>query len=219
MDSPIRRTIIFDLDGTLVDVVPIFIKIFNQLAADFNYAPIKPEEVSKIRTLNLRKFLFTKLGLRFWRYRDFLRRGQAAYFEYIPEINFFTGMPELFSELKLLGYTIGIISSNTEPAIVTLLRKHSLIADFITSTTLSGKAKTIKETLQTEGISPDAVAYVGDELRDINACRTAGVPIIAVTWGLNDKESLKGTGATLADTPAELRSEILRMLPPTDPSH
>ncbi len=208
-----KKAIIFDLDGTLVDVLPLFIQIFNRLAADFNYAPIGPEEVPAIRKINLKKFLFSKLGLRFWRYGEFLRKSQADYLEHVAEIEFFPGMPALFRTLKDLGYAVGVISSNTEPAITALLAKHALVADFIASTTLLGKARTIKKTLAQVGLNHEFTLYVGDELRDIVACQKAGIPIIAVGWGLNDRTALAATGVPVVDTPAELEAKLLEHLP------
>jgi phosphoglycolate phosphatase-like HAD superfamily hydrolase len=57
--------------------------------------------------------------------------------------------------------------------------------DFVmTTSALLGKAKILKE------IKTDDMIYVGDEVRDIEACKKAGVPVIAVTWGFNDMEAL-----------------------------
>ena len=48
--------------------------------------------------------------------------------------------------------------------------------------------------------------YVGDEVRDIVACRRIGMPIISVTWGFNSADFLASAGPNhLAQSPEELR--------------
>lgn len=202
------KTIIFDLDGTLVDVVPLFVEIFNTLADDFSYSKITPEEIASIKEKNLGWFLFTKLGLRLWRYREFSEKGQALYLEHLETIEWFPGMPELFFRLKESGYTVGVLSSNSIEAIRKLLAQKNLQADFVATASLSNKATALKNTLLSQKIDPESTLYVGDELRDIRACQKAGIPIIAVTWGLNSKESLIQTGVPTVDSVAELEQML-----------
>jgi phosphoglycolate phosphatase-like HAD superfamily hydrolase len=63
-----------------------------------------------------------------------------------------------------------------------------------------------------ENISREEVIYVGDEIRDIEASRKAGVPVIAVSWGLNNgkiPESIKPD--QIAYTPKDLLSCIRKI--------
>lgn len=47
--------------------------------------------------------------------------------------------------------------------------------------------------------------YVGDEVRDIEACQKVGIKIAAVTWGLNTKEALERYHPdSLIDKPQQL---------------
>ena len=55
--------------------------------------------------------------------------------------------------------------------------------------------------------------YVGDEVRDVEACKKAGVKMIGVTWGFNTKEALKKAGADyLVDNRTELRKLLLTLI-------
>ena len=46
--------------------------------------------------------------------------------------------------------------------------------------------------------------YIGDELRDVKASQKAGVPIAAVTWGFNSRQSLAAAKPDyLFDRPAD----------------
>ena len=58
----------------------------------------------------------------------------------------------------------------------------------------------------------DDVVYIGDEERDIAACKKCKISIIAVTWGFDSKELLeKNNPHYLADTPKELLEIITRL--------
>lgn len=204
-----KQVIIFDLDGTLVDVVPLFIDILNTLAPEFDYPPLQATEVAAVRQINLTKFLFQKLGFRFWKYKTFHQRGRQLYRNHIETIQWFPGMPELYRELQSHGVTVGIISTNSTEAIERLLAHQKLTAEFIISTSFFGKAKAITQALQKHQVNPAEALYVGDELRDIRACQKAGIDIIAVTWGLNAPAALKKEGVPTADTVTELRTTLL----------
>ena len=59
---------------------------------------------------------------------------------------------------------------------------------------LFGKGKALKRILRAERLHRDEVLYIGDELRDIEAAKKAGVRVAAVTWGFHTAELLR-TGA------------------------
>ncbi len=204
-----KKIIIFDLDGTLVDVVPLFVTILNTLAPEFGYSPLKDSEVTTVRKTSLSRFLFQKLGFRFWKYKAFHRRGRALYREHLKTIEWFAGMPELYRKLQNNGHTVGVISTNSTEAITELLAQQGLRAEFVVSTSFFGKAKAITQAIKEQGADRTEAIYIGDELRDIKACQKAQVDIIAVSWGLNAEETLKATGVPVADSIAELEHILL----------
>lgn len=64
--------------------------------------------------------------------------------------------------------------------------------DFIfTGTSIFGKARQIQGALQKNHIAKENTLYVGDEIRDIQACQKLSIPIISVTWGFNTKQALQ----------------------------
>ncbi|MGB3073079.1 MAG: HAD-IA family hydrolase [Candidatus Moraniibacteriota bacterium] len=214
-----NQTVIFDLDGTLVDIEPIFLRIYNTLAAQFGFAPIRPDEVPALRKLHLKQVMFRRLGWRVLLLPRILKRGHAEYRLLVPEVELFPGIRETLTTLRTLGYRIGIISSSERGTVLALIEKFGLTIDFVYQGSLFGKAKTIEKTLTKEGLEKTAVIYIGDEIRDIDACQKAGLKIIAVTWGLNDRGALEATGVPTANTPTELDAKIRELLPLTNSSH
>ena len=59
---------------------------------------------------------------------------------------------------------------------------------------------------------PDELLLVSDELRDVDAARAAGVPLIAVGWGYSSPEALERAGATVVRDVAALREALLPSL-------
>jgi len=78
--------------------------------------------------------------------------------------------------------------------------------DFIYSDgSLFGKGKILKRVLKKYEFFKRNVVYVGDEVRDIDAAREAGIKIVSVSWGFNSKEVLGSNKPNyIVDTPAEL---------------
>ena len=56
-----------------------------------------------------------------------------------------------------------------------------------------------------EGAGSSDVLYVGDETRDIEAAREAGLAMTAVTWGYNSEQALSALGPQhIVRSPGEL---------------
>lgn len=204
-----KKTIIFDLDGTLVDVEPLFFRLFNQLAPEFGYAPILKEEIPQLKKLHLRSLVLPRLGWRMVYLPKILRRGREEYNKLVPEIALFPGIAELVSTLHERGYYIGIVSSSRQDTIEALVQRHSLPIDFIASGHLFNKAQSLRETLKKEKLNLSETLYVGDEVRDIEACRAVNLDIISVTWGLNSAEALRNLNPITVDTREALLEKIL----------
>jgi phosphoglycolate phosphatase len=117
----------------------------------------------------------------------------------------FTGAPELIQSLRAAGCEIGIVSSNDREIIADVLKHAGAEVDFIhAASRFFGKARAIRSALNMYDISRERAVYIGDELRDIEACKTAGIDMIAVGWGFNASDALRAAGARVVATPQEL---------------
>lgn len=209
MDSPVLRAVIFDLDGTIADSESVFFDIVNELAPRFGYAPIVSDESSGLRKLHLRDFLLHRLGWRIILLPLILRAGRARYHALASQVPVFPGTKEVLATLRERGYKIGIVSSSEEKTVCAILEANGLTVDFVFHGSLFGKARALKKALREQSLAAEEVLYVGDEVRDVEACQEAGVKIIAVTWGLNSQEALKKAGAETVSTREALLERLL----------
>jgi phosphoglycolate phosphatase len=185
------KLVIFDFDGTIADTFDAGVRILNQLAGEFGFRPLQPKDLEKARDMRTHQ-LVRFLGVPARKMSRIARRGSEELHSCIQSIQPLRGMPEALRELRRLGYSLGIITSNTELNVNIFLRNHGLeLFDFIRcSSKLLGKARMIRSVIRRQHVHAVDILFVGDETRDIEACQRVGIRIAAVTWGYNSRRSL-----------------------------
>lgn len=193
--SSLYKHIIFDFDGTIVDSVDSLVEVYNGLSDKFGFNKISQNDYRLINNLPIKERLKV-LGIPF--YRLFFMGGldqefMNGYKKHVKNIKFFEGVEELLYQLKDLGFKLSIISSNSEDNIFSFLKVNELeiFDDIHSSKGFFGKNHTIRKYLKKHELSNKDVIYIGDEIRDIKACKKADIDIISVTWGLDNEELLK----------------------------
>ena len=198
-------TAVFDFDGTLADSFASAVAIFRRIGPGLGLKPIGDPELA--RAMPTRQFL-KQIGATFWKLGRVVRAYQAAAAEGAHELKLFPDWPETLRALRARGVRLGILSSNREDAIRTCLRANGvedLFAFVVGYPKLFGKAKALRRILKAEGIGRDALLYVGDETRDIEAAHKAKVAVAAVGWGFQAPSVLRDTEPThFVETPGEL---------------
>ena len=189
----LKKTVIFDFDGTLADTLEVMLAIFNRIAPEYKCKQVEFSEKEKylglsipelLKEVNVSMLLLPRLALRM---KNELTKE-------LHKVSAFPGIEESLHNLKEIGYSLGVMSSNSVKNINAFLKRNSLfeLFDFIHSgKNIFGKDKVISRILSKYKIPKDSVVYVGDEHRDIEAVKKINIPIISVTWGLNSKELLE----------------------------
>ncbi len=86
--------------------------------------------------------------------------------------------------------------SDNEANAKTALREHAaLISHYACGASLFGKAAKFRRVLKAAGIAPQDAIAIGDEVRDVEAARDAGIAFGAVAWGYATVDALKRAGA------------------------
>jgi len=205
--------LIFDFDGTVVDSAGLYIKLCNEMADELKVPPVNIESLKELAGLTIKQRC-KKLNISFYRLPFISSVVQEKIAEHIHELKWIKGMEEEILKLKNMGYDLKIISSNSVSNILSFFENNNpnLFEDIYSSKGIFNKHHSIKALLKKYGIKRDEAIYIGDEFRDIKACKKAKIRIIAVTWGYDPKELLiKGKPDFIADTPAEMTNIILNI--------
>lgn len=203
------RLAIFDFDGTLADSGPWMVRALNEAAPRFGYRQVGDEEIQALRAKD-NKTIIREMGVPMWKLpfiAHYIRRQAAQ----APPPPLFDGVPEALLGLREAGLRLAIVSSNSETTIRRALRAHAdLIEAYDCNSGLFGKASKFRSILRRMRVAaPDAIA-IGDETRDIEAARIAGVPCGGVAWGYALPELLRANGAdVIFDTVAELTAYLM----------
>ncbi|MBV6713896.1 HAD-IA family hydrolase [Paenibacillus chitinolyticus] len=203
--------LIFDFDGTIVDSKGLAVQLFNELAVKFGGRRIEEAEIGRLSGLSVPDRL-KALHVPLFKLPALLLEAKRNYKQAAVSLQPADGMKELLLALKEQGRTMGILSSNTAENIRHFLDLHGLeMFDFVHSATnLFGKDKAIRGMLRAHSLPADRIIYVGDELRDVEACRRAGVRAAAVTWGFDSEELLAGAGPDYVCRTPEQLAAVLR---------
>lgn len=186
------KHIIFDFDGTLADSTAVFASAWNTLAQKYKFKGIELKEIDTLKKLSIseRSKLF---DFPMYKLPMILPQFYKLYRQSLNDVHLFEGMKEVLLEIDKRGYTILIISSNSKDNILEFLKMNGIdcIADVLCSNRIFGKDKVMKKFLKESSVSSSEVIYIGDEQRDIVACKKAGVPIIWVEWGYDAIEVIQ----------------------------
>lgn len=203
--------IIFDFDGTLVDSFDCLINLFNKLADDYKFAKIDLQQINDLRHLNSKE-LISLFRIPFYKMPMVLYNARNSLRDNIRLLNPFQDIPNVIHRLTNTGFSLGIVSSNSQENVVSWLKHHQLHQHFnfvSAGASYLGKKRTLKKAIRTGKIKH--ALYIGDETRDIEAARYSNIHSLAVTWGFNSEEILtKHHPHYIARTPQEILTTSLR---------
>jgi phosphoglycolate phosphatase len=210
-------TVLFDLDGTLVDSRPGIVAALNETLRALG----EPERPSA----ELEAFIGPPVHEAFGALLAGRSPDGAALDEIVADYRaryrvgmvarsiVYPGIPALLQTLDAAGTTLAVATSKAGPLAVELLQGLGLAGRFRAIVgpvppARDDKARTIAQALETLGIatSPAADAVmVGDRHHDVEGARAHGLRAIGVTWGFGDADELRAAGAdAIADDPAAL---------------
>ena len=193
---PRYRLAIFDFDGTLADSLPWFRASFQDMIARFDLAPVGADEIEGLRMMSGRQIM-ARLNVPMWRLpaivSDMRKRKLAA----AGEISLFDGVATLLFDLQRLGIPTAIVSSDGEESVRRVLGPTAdLISRFDCGAAIFGKHRTFQRVARHFGTRPADTICIGDEIRDIEAARAAGMASGAVTWGYALPTALQAAAPT-----------------------
>lgn len=210
------RSILFDLDGTLLDTL-------DDLANSVNYA-LRTHHLLERSHTEIRSFLGNGIrnlmldavgrGMSDEAFEPVFQTFRTYYVEHcLDKSKPFAGIIDLLKALQQRGITMAVVSNKLHPAVVEL--NERFFKDYITSAV--GESATVRRkpnpdavlaALSELGCSKDEAVYVGDSEVDLLTAQNAGMQCMLVLWGFRDEDFLRSLpGASLfAQCPADILS-------------
>lgn len=207
------NTIIFDMDGTLLNTIDDIADSVNYILKKYGYPQRTYDEIISSVGNGSERLMELSLpeGLKTPDFNRYLEEYKKYYLEHnniktLP----YKGIIELLKELTKKNYKLAIVSNKNDDNIKSLNKIY--FGDYIK--TAIGQAEDVKRkpapdmvynALKELNSDIDGAVYIGDSEVDIYTARNANMPCVSVCWGFRDKQFLKEQGAEyLIDQPFDL---------------
>jgi phosphoglycolate phosphatase len=195
--------LIFDFDGTICDSFGAIEKILKT-----NFPEIKYSNISTLKARELGiKELIKKSKIPKHKIPKILAVGRREMSKHVPFLITFPEMKSVLEKLSISN-TLGILTSNSVKNVNLFLNKNKIdkYFNFVHSEiTLFGKHKKLEKLLRKYSLTPEKTYYVGDETRDTEAAKKAGLKSVSVTWGFESEKLLqKSNPDIIINSPKEL---------------
>jgi phosphoglycolate phosphatase len=186
------KYVIFDFDGTIADSKMALLSSWNSLAKKYNFKEMKFDEIETLKKLSMKERC-KLLNFPIYKLPIIIPQMYKLYRKAINDVTLFDGVKDLLHQLEKKGYKTTIISSNSKENIEGFLKRHKIesVTNVLCSSNIFGKDKLIKKFLKEHKLKASEVMYVGDEHRDIVACKKTGVKMIWVGWGYDSIEVIE----------------------------
>jgi len=187
-----NHVLIFDFDGTIADTFHYLLRIGNRLSEEFQFNKIDPDEVEDMKDKNVQEAI-RHLNIPILKVPMIVAKAKSELHKEIASVEPIEGLKEILLQLKSLGHSMGILTSNSSKNVMSFLGNHELnFFDFIRATPkIWSKNWGLKALMDDNHLKLSDVIYIGDETRDIDAAKKAGVRSAAVTWGYNSCKALE----------------------------
>lgn len=212
-------TVIFDLDGTLLDTLEDLKNATNFALRQCGMPERTLGEIRRfvgngVRNLMIRAVPQGEENPEF-------EHAFAVFKEYYGEhcndaTRAYDGIQELLRELKNMGYAMAIVSNKIDSAVQDLNHRYFPQVDIAIGDRENLKRKPEPDSvflaLEKLGRTREEAVYVGDSDVDLATAKNAGLPCISVLWGFRDKEFLAECGAAVfVEKPMEITGVLSRM--------
>lgn len=214
-----KKAVIFDLDGTLLNTLDDLADSTNYALSRFGYPTRTIEEVRQFVGNGVAKLIERaipegKNNPNFEKCLAIFKENYAQnmYNKTAP----YNGIIEMLSNLKSKGIKIAVVSNKFDLAVKELCKKY--FEGFIDFAAGENEAQGIKKkpapdtvisVLNEFNFAPEDAVYVGDSDVDIMTAKNSKMPCISVTWGFRDEKFLLENGATiLINAPSEIYNHL-----------
>lgn len=203
------NTVIFDLDGVIIDSGPVMKLAFTQSYREIMQNDTVPpfDEFAKHSGDSLPN-IFKKMGLPVDR---MYQRFRELSIKNVDKIFLFEDVIDVIKKLRIRNIKTVIVTGKERDRTLQILKTMGIDDLFdlvIASTDISNPKphpESMLKVLETLNSHPDETLSIGDATNDIKASQQAGIVAVAVTWGLCDRKNLESSNPDyIIDRAAEI---------------
>jgi phosphoglycolate phosphatase len=206
-------TVIFDMDGTLLDTLEDLTDSVNFALARHGFPCRKKEEIRSFVGNGVARLMELAIpdGVDNLHFEKCLEDFRSHYSENMQnKTGAYKGIMALLGQLSEEGYKIAVVSNKFDKAVKEL--SQSYFGEYIKvaigeSKNIAKKPApdTVFKALEELGSTAEKSVYVGDSEVDVKTAKNSGLVCVGVTWGFRDREVLEQKGADyIIDMPQEL---------------
>jgi phosphoglycolate phosphatase len=189
--APIRL-VLFDLDGTLADTAPDLAAVANRQREARGLAPLPLDELRPLASHGARGLIGRALGIGppSEEY-EALKNEFYAWYEaaLCVHTQLFPGMPATLEVLERRGILWGIVTNKirrfTDPLVsaLGLSERAACVVSGDTTPHAKPHPEPLRHAMRSCGMAETAAVYIGDDRRDIEAGRAAGMRTVVASYG------------------------------------
>ncbi len=215
-----KRTVIFDLDGTLLNTLEDLMDATNFALNELHYPTRTMDEIRRFVGNGAGKLMERALpdGARPFDHEQAMRGFRAYYSAHCEDkTRAYDGVMELLKQLKEAGCKLAVVSNKPDFAVKQLCEKFfGGIVNCAMGESQGIRRKPapdmVEQALLFLGAKKKSAVYVGDSDVDIQTAQNAGLSCISVTWGFRSADFLKQHGAKIiADDPQQVYQAVMRL--------
>lgn len=193
-----KKAILFDLDGTLLNTLTDLTNAINYMLSHFNFGSMTEEGVRRLLGNGARQLVELAIGEEvskadFETYYNFYDAYYQAHSEEATAP--YEGIKEVLEAFKKRGYRLAVISNKQDAAVKALIkRQFPGLFEFALGVTEDGIKKPdprmVEKVLNAMDLKPNEVYLVGDSEADIETGKNANLEVVACLWGFRDMKDL-----------------------------
>ena len=213
------RTVIFDLDGTILNTIDDLTEAANWVCRKNGWPEHTPEACKAMVGHGIPD-LVTKFSPENFRSPLLVVNTLSQFSQYYGAHNMdktapYDGVPELLARLKGAGVQLAVYSNKADEFSRVIVERYfpgvfTLVRGKVEGVPVKPDPAGVHAVMKALSADPAETLFVGDSSVDIRTGHNAGTRTCGVTWGYRPRASLEAAGAEfMADTVAELERVIL----------
>jgi len=210
-------TIVWDLDGTLMDTLQDLANATNHALNVFNMPEHSIDEIRQFVGNGVRKLIQLAVpdGEKNPQFEAVFAEFKAYYMVHCKDNTcLYDGITETLKALKAEGYRMAVVSNKLQSGVDELYEEYFKDTIEVAIGECPEMARKpapdmVWKALDELGVTKEEAVYIGDSDVDVATARNSGLPCISVLWGFRTKDFLLEHGGT---TFVEKPSEIIDLL-------